>query len=278
METGPKDRSRYPTIGTHTRQRLLGAVALVVIVVIVVPELLTGPRSPPPAGATPGQPLRTVTIDLAAGERGAIARAPPAAAAGTEPIAPATEPATAPATPATASAAAAPSTTAAQSAAAPAPAASASATAASAAAPVAVPDSGTPPASAPAAVAAAAPASTVKAAAAGAAPAAAPVGSTADRGAAAVAAGHGPPRPTAAAPGAQGWVVQLGSFAGRDNATHLVTDLRRKGYAAFVSEYHGSGRVLYRVRVGPEQDRGRVDAIAQRLAREGYRGSVAPQP
>ena len=258
METGPKDRSRYPTIGTHTRQRLLGAVAMVVIVVIVVPELLTGPRSPPPTGATPGQPLRTVTIDLAAGERGAIARAPPAAAAGTEP--------------------AAPSTTAAQSAAAPAPAANASATAASAAAPVAVPESGAPPASAPAAEAAAAPASTVKAAATGAAPAAAPVGSTADRGAAAVVAGHGPPRPTAGAPGAQGWVVQLGSFAGRDNATHLVTDLRRKGYAAFVSEYHGSGRVLYRVRVGPEQDRGRVDAIAQRLAREGYRGSVAPQP
>ena len=242
METGPKDRSRYPTIGTHTRQRLLGAVAMVVIVVIVVPELLTGPRSPPPTGATPGQPLRTVTIDLAAGERGAIARAPPAAAAGTEPAALAT----APSTPATA--------------------------------PVAVPESGTPPASAPAAAAAAAPASTVQAAATGAAPAAAPVGSTADRGAAAVVAGHGPPRPTAGAPGAQGWVVQLGSFAGRDNAAHLVTDLRRKGYAAFVSEYHGSGRVLYRVRVGPEQDRGRVDAIAQRLAREGYRGSVAPQP
>ena len=88
----------------------------------------------------------------------------------------------------------------------------------------------------------------------------------------------GAAQPATSVPGAHGWVVQLGSFASRDNATHLVNDLRRKGYTAFVGEYHGSRRVLYRVRVGPEQDRARIDAIAQRLVHEGYRGSVAPQP
>lgn len=72
--------------------------------------------------------------------------------------------------------------------------------------------------------------------------------------------------------------MQLGSFASRDNAEHLSAALRAKGYSAFVAEYHGSGRVLYRVRVGPEQDRGRAEAIAARLAREGHRGSVAPAP
>jgi cell division septation protein DedD len=55
------------------KERLVGAVALVAIVVIVVPELLTGPR-PPAAVPAAEAGLHTVTIDLAAGERGAITR------------------------------------------------------------------------------------------------------------------------------------------------------------------------------------------------------------
>jgi DedD protein len=80
------------------------------------------------------------------------------------------------------------------------------------------------------------------------------------------------------AAGAEGWVVQLGSFASRDHAESIAKSLHAKGYRAFVSEFRGSGRVLYRVRVGPEQDRARADAIAARLAHEGQRGSVMPQP
>ena len=86
-----------------------------------------------------------------------------------------------------------------------------------------------------------------------------------------------PPRPSAVAHGGEAWVVQLGSFASRDNAERLARQLRAKSYSAFVSEFRGSGRVLFRVRVGPEQDRARADAIAARLAREGHRGSVAPE-
>jgi DedD protein len=72
--------------------------------------------------------------------------------------------------------------------------------------------------------------------------------------------------------------VQLGSFASRPNADKLAGELRGRGYSAFVSEFRGSGRVLYRVRVGPEQDRGRADALAARLARDGNKGTVAPHP
>ena len=71
-------------------------------------------------------------------------------------------------------------------------------------------------------------------------------------------------------------MVQLGSFASRENGEKLAKALRAKGYRAFVSEFRGSGRILYRVRVGPEQDRARADAIASRLSRDGYKGSVAP--
>ena len=74
------------------------------------------------------------------------------------------------------------------------------------------------------------------------------------------------------------WAVQLGAFSTRDKADGLVSDLRRRGYAAFVLEYRASGKVLHRVRVGPEQDRERAVAIAERLRKDGYQPVVAPHP
>ncbi|MBS0396455.1 MAG: SPOR domain-containing protein, partial [Proteobacteria bacterium] len=86
------------------------------------------------------------------------------------------------------------------------------------------------------------------------------------------------PRPAPPSAGAEGWAVQLGSFTSRENAEGLAKGLRAKGYRAFVSEFRGSGRVLYRVRVGPEQDRARAEAVAARLAHDGHHGTVVPQP
>jgi DedD protein len=74
------------------------------------------------------------------------------------------------------------------------------------------------------------------------------------------------------------WAVQLGAFSTRDKAEGLVSDLRRRGYAAFVLEYRAGGKLLHRVRVGPEQDRARADAIAERLRKDGYQPVVAPHP
>lgn len=74
------------------------------------------------------------------------------------------------------------------------------------------------------------------------------------------------------------WAVQLGAFSTRDKAEGLVSDLRRRGYSAFVLEYRADGKVLHRVRVGPEQDRERAVAIAERLRKDGYQPVVAPHP
>ncbi|MGH8250811.1 MAG: SPOR domain-containing protein [Steroidobacteraceae bacterium] len=74
------------------------------------------------------------------------------------------------------------------------------------------------------------------------------------------------------------WAVQLGAFATRDKAESLVADLRKRGYAAFVLEYRASGKVLHRVRVGPEQDRERAAAIAERLRKDGFEPVVARHP
>ncbi len=74
------------------------------------------------------------------------------------------------------------------------------------------------------------------------------------------------------------WAVQLGAFSARDKAEGLVRDLRRRGYSAFVLEYRAEGKVLHRVRVGPEQERSRADAIAERLRKDGFLPVVRPHP
>lgn len=91
-------------------------------------------------------------------------------------------------------------------------------------------------------------------------------------------------RPAAAQPAAStaietpAWAIQLGAFSTREKADSLVASLRKRGYAAFVLEYRGSGKVLHRVRVGPEQDRERAVAIAERLRKDGFQPVVAPHP
>lgn len=74
------------------------------------------------------------------------------------------------------------------------------------------------------------------------------------------------------------WAVQLGAFSNRAKAEQLVAELRKRGYAAFVLEYRATGQVLYRVRVGPEQDRERAAEIAARLAKDGFQPVVARHP
>lgn len=74
------------------------------------------------------------------------------------------------------------------------------------------------------------------------------------------------------------WAVQLGAFSSRAAADKLVADLRRRDYPAFIVEYRAEGKVLHRVRVGPEQDRARADALAARLAKDGFKGNVARHP
>lgn len=86
-----------------------------------------------------------------------------------------------------------------------------------------------------------------------------------------------PPPPDVVAQ-APAWAVQLGAFSNRAKAEQLVADLRKRRYAAFLLEYRASGQVLYRVRVGPEQDRARAEEIAARLAKDGFQPVVARHP
>jgi len=235
-------------VENHTRERLTGAAILVAVIVLLVPELLSGPRraAPQAIAVIDEAPVRTYTMSLgdaqqstaAATAEGARSDWPPAStparvADGTAratPVAPAAAPA--PAAPAPVSARSAESR-------------SVESRSAEAVVKSASSKSESPPS-----------------------------GSVASAHAATehAAARKIPARDEGAA---HEWAVQVGSFGSRENADRLAHSLKLKGYGASVSESSSRGRKWYRVRVGPQRDRAAADAIAARLRATGLRGAVA---
>ena len=84
------------------------------------------------------------------------------------------------------------------------------------------------------------------------------------------------PKPAASTTGM--WAVQLGSFSNKQNAEKLAADLRKQGYAAFLSQLKTSSGQLHRVRIGPQKDRESAEAMAARLLKVGHKGQVLPHP
>jgi DedD protein len=74
------------------------------------------------------------------------------------------------------------------------------------------------------------------------------------------------------------WAVQLGSFSNKSNAEMLAADLRKQGYAAFLSQLATNSGSLHRVRIGPQKDRQGAEAVAARLKNAGHTGQVVPHP
>jgi len=74
------------------------------------------------------------------------------------------------------------------------------------------------------------------------------------------------------------WAVQLGSFGSQQNAERLAADLRKQGFAAFLSQLSTDSGQLHRVRIGPQKDRESAEAMVARLAKAGHKGQVVPHP
>jgi DedD protein len=92
-----------------------------------------------------------------------------------------------------------------------------------------------------------------------------------------------PPAParTAVTPPAaqQAWVVQLGVYGNLKTAIDLRESLRKAGHSAFTEEVATPQGKALRVRVGPELDRAKAQALRDRLAREtGHDGIVVAYP
>lgn len=74
------------------------------------------------------------------------------------------------------------------------------------------------------------------------------------------------------------WAVQMGSFSSKANADRLAANLRKEGFAAFLSQLKTSSGELHRVRIGPQKDRSSAESIAAQLDRAGHKGQVVPHP
>jgi cell division septation protein DedD len=239
----------------HVKERLTGAIILVALIVLLVPELLTGPirtKSAPVAastaapsradrGAPAEPPLRSYTLTLGA--------PPPAPEVTTSAAvaAPAPQPDT--------SAQGPPQSLA------PSPAASPAAGSGAGTGERAGPQ----PADAHADTASEPPARRVPQKSAGAAGLQAAKPPT-----------HSAVREARSSASSTGWVVQLGSFASRRNADRLAHSLAGRGFRMSVSPARAGTRVLWRVRAGPAHDRAGAQRLAARLRALGHRGELLP--
>jgi DedD protein len=222
---------------SRAKQRLTGAVILVALFVVLVPELLTGPAKNPAPGATKDDGLHSYTIDIDSPTSSVSPQKTP-------------EPAVALPAPATTKPSDTPTSAFAPPAAASPPPATAAqeVTAPPVSATTAAPEK-------PAAEKPAAEKPVIEATA----PKPAPTPTT---------------RPPPPAKGT--FVVQLGSFGSRENAERLVKEMTAKGHPAFLAPIASGGRELFRVRVGPTHDRASAEALAAELRKIGQSGSVVP--
>jgi DedD protein len=239
----------------RVKERLVGASILVVLIVLIVPELLSGP---PTGAVTPRlpvsapEPVRNVTVDLATSKSPEpVVEPAPASGAQTQGAHGAAEnPASAASMGGAASTAGAVNPGAANPGAANSGAAAGMGDA-EGSAPVAQPATPSPAAT-----------PTV-------APPSPPLESEA-------------PSPTSkkatarSAASGHGWAVQLGSFASRANADKLVRQLRAQGFGVYVVSGGSGTAARYRVRVGPMADRNAASQAQAKLKSSGHAGSLVP--
>lgn len=77
-----------------------------------------------------------------------------------------------------------------------------------------------------------------------------------------------PAKPLAATSGTgrAAWTIQAGVFSSGDNARVLVGKLRASGLPANVSSFRSGGSTLYRVTVGPDVSRAKLDSLVPRVS------------
>jgi len=226
------------------KERLIGATILVVLIVLIVPELLSGPKRPalPPLSASLPLDTRNISVDLATSKATPAAEVPdPAAAAGALP-----------AGTAQASGSGGRAGTPAGS-----PALAAGSAAHADQAPSAPPTVTTLRAQDFSAPALERPPSSPRL----------PVETPNDAGA--------PGDADSIPPQARhGWAVQLGSFASRVNADKLAHQLKARGSTVYVISSGSGPSLRYRVRMGPLADRGAAERAVVKLKAAGHPATI----
>lgn len=73
------------------------------------------------------------------------------------------------------------------------------------------------------------------------------------------------PSPAVSAKQAEQWVIQVGSFSSRENAEQLRDRLKADNYKVFVQEVSANGSSSFRVNVGPNPDRSKLEPFKAKL-------------
>lgn len=81
-------------------------------------------------------------------------------------------------------------------------------------------------------------------------------------------------------PSLSGWAVQVAAFREKGKAVALQKKLMAGDFAAFTDKFEKNGKVLYRVRVGPELKRENADRLRAKIEKDqGIKGAfVTPHP
>ena len=74
------------------------------------------------------------------------------------------------------------------------------------------------------------------------------------------------------------YFVQTGAYSVADDAEAQRGKLALLGFSAKVSEREQSGRIMYRVRVGPFEDKSEADGAKERLAEAGFEPALVRAP
>lgn len=74
------------------------------------------------------------------------------------------------------------------------------------------------------------------------------------------------PLSTSSATNRAAWTIQAGVFSSGDNARVLVGKLRASGLPANVSSFRSGGSTLYRVTVGPDVSRAKMESLVPRVS------------
>lgn len=89
------------------------------------------------------------------------------------------------------------------------------------------------------------------------------------------------PAPVVSAPSAptmKGWAVQLGSFSKRETAEELATQFRAERFDTFVMPVRTGSSTLYRVRIGPVQERASAEDTLRRVKAKVPGAAVVAHP
>ena len=71
-----------------------------------------------------------------------------------------------------------------------------------------------------------------------------------------------PPKPI------QSWALQVGTFSQEENALAFRDSLRKDGFTAYVSAGESKGKQNYRVRIGPELEKERLEKLKAKFKAE----------